>query len=74
MIVKKFIKYVLSFNGEVDEGYMDYLVEMFSLDVDRKIEDLFFGNKKKVVIVIVFVMKFKIFILDEFIFGFDLFI
>lgn len=65
MTVKKFIKYVSSFNGEVDEGYMDHLVEMLSLDVDRKIEDLSFGNKKKVAIVTALVTKPKILILDE---------
>ncbi|RED20464.1 ATP-binding cassette domain-containing protein [Acholeplasma laidlawii] len=65
MTVKKFIKYASSFNGEVDEGYMDHLVEMLSLDVDRKIEDLSFGNKKKVAIVTALVTKPKILILDE---------
>ncbi|WIF87781.1 ABC transporter ATP-binding protein [Acholeplasma laidlawii] len=65
MTVKRFIRYAASFNGQVDEVYMDHLVEMLSLDMDRKIEDLSFGNKKKVAIVTALVTKPKILILDE---------
>jgi ABC-2 type transport system ATP-binding protein len=65
MYVKDFIKYATSFHGEVDQPFMDMLVEKLELDLNRKIEDLSFGNKKKVAIVAALVTHPKILILDE---------
>ncbi len=65
MYVKDFIKYATSFHGEVDQPFMDMLVEKLELDLNRKIEDLSFGNKKKVAIVAALVTHPQILILDE---------
>lgn len=65
MYVKDFIKYATSFHGEVDQPFMDMLVEKLELDLNRKIEDLSFGNKKKVAIVAALVTHPKVLILDE---------
>ena len=65
MYVKDFIHYACSFHGEIDQPYMDLLVEKLELDLNRKIEDLSFGNKKKVAIVAALVTHPKILILDE---------
>ncbi|MDY0294533.1 MAG: ABC transporter ATP-binding protein [Acholeplasmataceae bacterium] len=65
MYVKDFIRYSCSFHGEIDQPFMDTLVEKLELDLSRKIEDLSFGNKKKVAIVAALVTHPKILILDE---------
>lgn len=65
MYVKDFIHYACSFHGEIDQPFMDTLVEKLELDLNRKIEDLSFGNKKKVAIVAAMVTHPKILILDE---------
>lgn len=65
MYVKDFIHYACSFHEEIDKPYVDKLVETLELDLNRKIEDLSFGNKKKVAIVAALAMHPKILILDE---------
>ena len=65
MYVKDFIKYACSFHGVIDQAYMDKLVNSLELDLNRKIEDLSFGNKKKAAIIQALVTHPKILILDE---------
>jgi ABC-2 type transport system ATP-binding protein len=65
MYVKDFIEYSCGFHGEIDQPFMDTLVDKLELDLTRKIEDLSFGNKKKVAIVTALVTHPKILILDE---------
>jgi ABC-2 type transport system ATP-binding protein len=65
MYVKDFILYACSFHGEIDQVLMDSLVDKLELDLTRKIEDLSFGNKKKVAIVAALITHPKILILDE---------
>ena len=65
MIVKDFITYACKFHGDVDDTYISELSEKLELDLHRKIEDLSFGNKKKVAIVTALVTHPKILILDE---------
>lgn len=65
MIVKDFIKYACSYHGEIDQAYMNRLIDDLGLDLNRRIEDLSFGNKKKVAIVTALITHPKILILDE---------
>jgi ABC-2 type transport system ATP-binding protein len=65
MYVKDFIDYACGFHGEIDRMFVDELVEKMELDVNRKIEDLSFGNKKKVAIISALATHPKILILDE---------
>ncbi|MDD4355392.1 MAG: ABC transporter ATP-binding protein, partial [Candidatus Izemoplasmatales bacterium] len=65
MAVKDFVEYACSFHGEIDRPYMAMLVDKLELDLNRKIEDLSFGNKKKVAIVAALATHPKILILDE---------
>jgi len=65
MYVKDFILYACSFHGAIDQVLMDSLVDKLELDLTRKIEDLSFGNKKKVAIVAALITHPQILILDE---------
>lgn len=65
MYVKDFIEYSCSLHGEIDRSFVDELVERLELEVNRKIEDLSFGNKKKVAIITALATHPKILILDE---------
>ncbi|MFA5526813.1 MAG: ABC transporter ATP-binding protein [Acholeplasmataceae bacterium] len=65
MYVKDFIDYACRFHGEIDHIYMAMLIEKLELDLSRKIEDLSFGNKKKVSIVAALATHPKVLILDE---------
>ena len=65
MYVKDFIEYACSFHGKIDKPFMEMLVDKLELDIFRKIEDLSFGNKKKVAIVAALATHPKILILDE---------
>ena len=65
MYVKDFIEYACSFHGNIDQLFVDELVEKLELDINRKIEDLSFGNKKKVAIISALATHPKILILDE---------
>ncbi len=65
MYVHDFIRYACRFHGNVNQRYLDSLVGKLELDTSRKIEDLSFGNKKKVAIVAALATHPKILILDE---------
>ncbi len=65
MTVKDFLIYSTKFYTNNFMERLVYLSEKLELDLTRKIEDLSFGNKKKVAIVLAFVYQPKILILDE---------
>lgn len=65
MKVKDLLKYAASFYEGDHTKRTNELVELLELDVNRKIEDLSFGNKKKVGIVVGLLHRPKLIILDE---------
>jgi len=65
MKVKDLLKYAASFYPGDHSQRTNELVQILELDVNRKIEDLSFGNKKKVGIVVGLLHKPKLIILDE---------
>lgn len=65
MTVRGFLEYSAKFYDVEYEKKLIYLAEKLELDLTRKIEDLSFGNKKKVAIVQAFIHSPKILILDE---------
>lgn len=65
MKVIDLLKYSASFYGKVDSNRIHYLAEIMDLDLTRKIDDLSYGNKKKVGIVQGLVHNPKLIILDE---------
>jgi ABC-2 type transport system ATP-binding protein len=65
MKVIDLLKYSASFYGKVDMERINYLAGIMDLDLTRKIEDLSFGNKKKVGIVQGLLHNPKLIILDE---------
>lgn len=65
MKVIDLLKYSASFYGQLDEKRLAYLAEVMDLDLNRKIDDLSYGNKKKVGIVQGLLHRPKLIILDE---------
>lgn len=65
MKVVDLLRYSAGFYGVPDEGRMRQLAERLDLDLSRKIEDLSFGNRKKVGIVQALLHKPRLLILDE---------
>lgn len=65
MKVKDLLEYSMSFYGESSPRRLKYLTDRMDLDVNRKIEDLSLGNKKKVGIVQGLLHKPRLIILDE---------
>jgi ABC-2 type transport system ATP-binding protein len=65
MMVKDFLIYSTKFYTDDFMDRLDYLANKLELDLNRRIEDLSFGNKKKVAIVLAFVYRPKVLILDE---------
>ncbi|MCR3907014.1 MAG: ABC transporter ATP-binding protein [Tenericutes bacterium] len=49
----------------VDESYLDHLIDTLDVDLEKKFGSLSFGNKKKVGIVIALMHQAKLLILDE---------
>lgn len=64
LTVKKQLEYFALIRG-IGHDKMNYLAEVLDLDLDRKIRDLSFGNRKKVGIVAALMHNPKIIILDE---------
>ncbi|SMC78995.1 ABC transporter ATP-binding protein [Papillibacter cinnamivorans] len=65
MKVLELLKYSASFYGRVDMQRLRYLAEVMELDLGRKIDDLSYGNKKKVGIVQGLLHRPSLIILDE---------
>lgn len=65
MKVIDLLKYSASFYGKTDMARINYLSEVMDLDLSRKIDDLSYGNKKKVGIVQGLLHNPKLIILDE---------
>ena len=65
MKVKELLAYAASFYEGDHSKRIDELVTLLELDVNRRIEDLSFGNKKKVGIVVGLLHRPKLIILDE---------
>jgi ABC-2 type transport system ATP-binding protein len=65
MKVVDLLKYSASFYGKVDMARIRKLSEIMDLDLTRKIDDLSYGNKKKVGIVQGLLHNPKLIILDE---------
>jgi ABC-2 type transport system ATP-binding protein len=65
MKVIELLKYSASFYGKADMGRIRYLAEIMDLDLTRKIDDLSYGNKKKVGIVQGLLHNPSLIILDE---------
>lgn len=65
MKVIDLLKYSASFYGKLDMKRLHYLAEVMDLDLKRKIDDLSYGNKKKVGIVQGLLHSPKLIILDE---------
>jgi ABC-2 type transport system ATP-binding protein len=65
MKVLSLLKYSASFYGKVDMARIQELASIMDLDLTRKIDDLSYGNKKKVGIVQGLLHRPKLIILDE---------
>jgi ABC-type Na+ transport system ATPase subunit NatA len=66
MDVHEFLSYCLRFYpGQAGDNRIEKLSEYFELDMDRKIEELSMGNRRKVAIVQSLLHKPKLLILDE---------
>lgn len=65
MKVIELLKYSASFYGKVDMQRIKALASIMDLDLNRKIDDLSYGNKKKVGIVQGLLHRPKLIILDE---------
>lgn len=65
MKVIDLLNFAASFHSDVDKIRIDYLCNKFELDKNRKINELSFGNKKKVSIIQALLHHPKLLILDE---------
>jgi ABC-2 type transport system ATP-binding protein len=65
MSVKQLLHYSASFYPKTLPRYIDQLAQRFELDMDKKISELSFGNKKKVAIVQALLHQPRLLILDE---------
>lgn len=60
-----FLKYASKFYGAVDEKRINELADWFEFDLSRPIDDLSFGNKKKIGIIQALLHRPKLLIMDE---------
>ena len=60
-----FLKYASKFYGDIDEKRINELAQWFEFDLSRPIEDLSFGNKKKIGIIQALLHRPKLLIMDE---------
>lgn len=65
MRVRELLAYAASFHEKCDAGWIKVLAERLDLDIDRRIDALSFGNKKKVAIVQALLHRPRLLILDE---------
>ena len=65
MTVKELIEYSAQFYRVSPDNYLNQLVEIFDIDLTRKIDDLSMGNKKKVAVILSLIHKPRLLILDE---------
>ena len=65
MSSRELLEYHAGFYDDVDHGKIEVLAKLFELDLNRKIEELSFGNKKKCAIIQAVLHKPEILILDE---------
>lgn len=65
MKVRDLLEFASSFHEDIDYDRLDKLCRDFGLDQNRKINELSFGNKKKVSIIQALLHKPKLLILDE---------
>ena len=65
MSSRELLEYHAGFYDHVEQGKIETLGELFELDLNRKIEELSFGNKKKCAIIQSVLHKPELLILDE---------
>jgi ABC-2 type transport system ATP-binding protein len=65
MKVKDLINYAKSFHTNVDNDYVEALCKTFDVELEKNINQLSLGNKKKVAIVQALIHKPQVLILDE---------
>ncbi|HOI46610.1 MAG TPA: ABC transporter ATP-binding protein [Bacilli bacterium] len=65
LTVKQVILYACKFYRNIDYSYVYDMCEKFELDMDKKVEELSLGNKKKVAVVQALVHKPRLLLLDE---------
>ena len=65
LTVKEMLDYHASFYPNTSQERCKYLVDLFQLPENKKIEDLSFGNLKKLGIILAFMTEAKLLILDE---------
>ena len=63
--VKDLLNYAASFFKDYDKGYVKELCDELEVELDKKMEELSLGNKKKVAIVQALLSNPKVIILDE---------
>lgn len=71
---KQFFNFIKTYNENLDDNYLSYLIDHFDLDVTKKISKLSKGNKQKVSIISALATKPKLLILDEPTSGLDPFL
>ena len=64
LYVKDIIKYECKLCNKINDN-IDYLIEYFDLNINKKIKELSLGNKKKLALVCSFIKDSNIYILDE---------
>ena len=65
LTVKQVVLYACRFYRNIDYSYVYDMCDQFELEMDKKVQDLSLGNKKKVAVVQALVHKPKLLILDE---------